>query len=95
MPATEQAMKKGRNSQKTCNANAVETKKRRAIECIAAWFNESGIPFNTVCLESFSLMVDAIGQCGPGLRGPSLDELDGPLLQNQVLAVNDSINALK
>jgi hypothetical protein len=40
-------------------------------------------------------MFDAIAQFGPGLRGPSLDELDGPLFRRQVLAVNDSIEELK
>lgn len=65
------------------------------IERIATWFSEDGIPFNTVCLESFDLMLDAIAQFDPGLRGPSLYELDGPLLRRQVLAVNDSIEELK
>lgn len=91
MPTKEQAMKKG---QASYTAEQME-KKRRAIECTVAWFNEAGIPFNTACLESFDLMLEAIAQCGPGLHGPSLDELDGLLLNRQVLAINDSIKALK
>lgn len=65
------------------------------MECIAAWFNEAGIPSNTVRLESLNLVLEAIGQFGPGLRAPSPDEIDGPLLQKQVLAINDSIEVLK
>jgi hypothetical protein len=42
-------------------------KKRRAFERMVAWFSEAGIPFNTACIESFDLMVEAIAQCGPGL----------------------------
>ncbi|CAD6212329.1 unnamed protein product [Miscanthus lutarioriparius] len=38
---------------------------------------------------------DVIGQFDPGLQGPSPDELDGPLLQRQVLAINDSVEAMK
>ncbi|KAJ1256046.1 hypothetical protein BS78_K094500 [Paspalum vaginatum] len=69
--------------------------RRRAIECIAIWFNEAGVPFNTACLESFDLMLEAIAKCGPGLERPSLDELDGPVLQREVLAISSSIEALK
>ncbi|KAL6841160.1 hypothetical protein ACP4OV_029129 [Aristida adscensionis] len=93
MPTTEQAMKKGKD-EKTIVAKQME-KKRRVIECITAWFNEAGIPFNTVCLKSFDIMLEAIAEFSPGLHGPSLDELHGPLLQTQVLEINDSIEALK
>ncbi|OEL14663.1 hypothetical protein BAE44_0024318 [Dichanthelium oligosanthes] len=94
MPTIEQAMKKGENTEAIPNAEQME-KERMAIECIAAWFNEAGIPFNTACLGSFDLMLEAIAKCGPGLRGPSLDELDGILLHRQVLAINDSTETLK
>ena len=94
MPTKEQAMKKGENIQPIHTAEQME-KKRWAIQCTAAWFNEAGIPFNTACLGSFDLMFEAIAQCGLGLHGPSLDELDGLLLNQQVLAINDSIEALK
>lgn len=60
MPATELAVKEGGNSQTTYNVREMETKKRRATECITAWFNEAGIPFNTVCLESFKMPLDSV-----------------------------------
>ncbi|RLN19311.1 hypothetical protein C2845_PM02G17820 [Panicum miliaceum] len=94
VPTKEQAMKKGENIQAIHTAEQME-KKRRATECLAAWFNEAGIPFNTACLGSFDLMLEAIAQCGLGLHGPSLHELDGLLLNQQVLAINRSIEALK
>lgn len=52
VPITEQAMKNGGNAQAIHDAEQMQ-KKRRAVECIAAWFNEAGIPFNTACLQSF------------------------------------------
>jgi hypothetical protein len=73
----------------------MQKKRKKVMERIATWFNEAGIPSNTICLESFNLMLKAIGQFGPGLQGPCPDELDGPLLQRQVLAINDSFEALK
>jgi hypothetical protein len=94
VPNTEQAMEKGENAQAINNSEQME-KKRRAIDRMVAWFSEAGIPFNTACIESFDLMVEAIAQCGPGFQAPSLGELDGPLLQRQLLAINGSVEALK
>jgi hypothetical protein len=88
-------MDKGLDAQSSSGPKWMTKKRKRVIERISTWFSEAGIPFNTVCLESFDLMFDAIAQFGPGLRGPSLDELDGPLFRRQVLAVNDSIEELK
>lgn len=92
---TEQAMKEVQVAQTTCTAKRMQKKRKKVMECIATWFSEAGIPSNTVCLESFNLMLEAIGQFGPGLQGPSPDELDGPLSQRQVLGINDSVEALK
>jgi hypothetical protein len=88
-------MKERQVTQTSCSAKQIRKERKKVMERIATWFNEAGIPSNTVCLESFNLMLEAIGQFGPGLQGPSPDELDGPLLQRQVLAINDSIEALK
>jgi hypothetical protein len=95
LSTTGQAMKERHVTQTTCSAKQIQKKRKMVMECISTWFNEAGIPSNTVCLESFNLMLKAIGQFGPGLQGPSPDELDGPLLQRQVLAINDSVEALK
>lgn len=92
---TEQAMKERENVQTVYGAKQMEKKRKMVMKCIAEWFNEAGIPSNTVCLESFDSMLEAIGQFGPGLRAPSPDELDGPLLQKQVSAINDSIEVVK
>ena len=88
-------MKEQENAQTTDSAKQIEKKRKKVMECIATWFNEAGIPSNTVCLESFNLMLEAIGQFGPGLRGPSPSEFDGSLLQRQVLDINNSIETLK
>ncbi|KAL6642536.1 hypothetical protein ACP70R_020717 [Stipagrostis hirtigluma subsp. patula] len=88
-------MKKVQDAERTYGSRRMEKKRKRVVKRIATWFSEAGIPVNTVCLDSFGSMLEAIAQYGPGLQGPSPDELDGPLLQRQVLAISDSIEALK
>jgi hypothetical protein len=54
-------MKERQVKQTTCSAKQMQKKRKKVMECIATWFNEAGIPSNTVCLESFNLMLEAIG----------------------------------
>jgi Protein of unknown function (DUF 659) len=60
-----------------------EEKKDRACEYIAQWFYEVGIPHNAVTLPNFDLMLEAIGDYGRGLKGPTMYELNGSLLQKR------------
>ncbi|XP_015697145.1 uncharacterized protein LOC102715424 [Oryza brachyantha] len=95
MAATEQLIKNGEYAKTTKFVKQMEKKRRRAIESIAAFCYEAGIPFNALCIESFHLMVEAIGKFGPGLRGPSVDELRDHLLKEQVSATTNRIRWLK
>nr|CAD1830235.1 unnamed protein product [Ananas comosus var. bracteatus] len=61
IPTFEEALRRGKNVQPTINEKLKEKERERTIQYIARWFYEVGIPFNAASLESFSLMLDAIG----------------------------------
>ncbi|WVZ53114.1 LOW QUALITY PROTEIN: hypothetical protein U9M48_004100 [Paspalum notatum var. saurae] len=67
----EQARAKGKHLQTTMNQH---------FKYIADWFYQAAIPHNTVLLDSFDLMLEAIGQFGPGFKKPSPYMLGTPLL---------------
>ncbi|XP_074374697.1 uncharacterized protein LOC141715114 [Apium graveolens] len=55
--------------------------KERVHMHIANFFYECGIPFNAVNSRSYEVMVESIGQYGPGLKPPTYHELRVPLLK--------------
>ena len=57
-----------------------EEKRDRACVYICQFFYEAGIPHNTVSLPSFDLMLEAIGDLGRNLRGPTPFEMSGKFL---------------
>lgn len=88
-PSVEEAFvaKKGKGSSLS---NKVQTKlstlkreerRDRACEYICQFFYEASIPHNAVALPSFDLMLEAIGDFGRSLEGPSAYEMSGPFLQ--------------
>ena len=60
-----------------------EEKRDRACEYICQFFYDAGIPHNTVLLPSFELMLEAIGDFGRNLRGPSPFEMSGKFLEKR------------
>jgi hypothetical protein len=54
------------------------------VQYIARWFYCYGIPFYVARDEAFFVMIEAIGQFGPGLKPPSYHELRVPLLRKEV-----------
>ncbi|XP_039855193.1 uncharacterized protein LOC120713269 [Panicum virgatum] len=66
-----------------------EERRDRACEYICQFFYEASIPHNTVTLPSFDHMLEAIGEFGRGLRGPSPYEMSGPFLQKRKKKVLD------
>jgi hypothetical protein len=66
-----------------------EERRDRACEYICQFFYEASIPHHTVTLPSFAHMLEAIGQFGRGLRGPSPYEMGGPFLQKRKQKVLD------
>ncbi|KAL6534829.1 hypothetical protein OROGR_013504 [Orobanche gracilis] len=55
--------------------------KARVHMHIANFFYECGIPFNAANSRSYEVMVESIGQYGPGLKPPTFHELRKPLLK--------------
>ncbi|XP_039020742.1 uncharacterized protein LOC120152615 [Hibiscus syriacus] len=50
-----------------------------------------GISFNAATYESFQIMIEAIGQFGPGMKAPSMYELRVPILNKEVEEVQNQI----
>ncbi|KAI3721407.1 hypothetical protein L2E82_32417 [Cichorium intybus] len=73
--------------------NSVVQKELRDNACIeiARWFYDAGIPFNAASYDSFHIMIEAVGQFGPGMKPPSMYELRVPLLNNEVKSVKNQV----
>ena len=72
-----------------------EEKRDRACEYICQFFYEAGIPHNTVTLPSFDLMLEAIGDFGRNLRGPTPYEMSGKFLQKRKRKVHETLKSHK
>ena len=70
-----------------------EEKRDRACEYICQFFYEAGIPHNTVTLPSFDLMLEAIGDFGRNLRGPTPYEMSGKFLQKRKRKVQETLKS--
>ncbi|XP_074344032.1 uncharacterized protein LOC141683227 [Apium graveolens] len=55
--------------------------KERVHMHIANFFYECGIPFNAANSRSYEVMIESIGQYGPGLKPPTYHDLRVPLLK--------------
>ncbi|XP_021321370.1 uncharacterized protein LOC110437299 [Sorghum bicolor] len=72
-----------------------EEKRDRACEYICQFFYEASIPHNVVTLPSFDLMLEAIGDFGRNLRGPTPYEMSGKFLQKRKRKVQDLLKSHK
>ena len=70
-----------------------EEKRDRACEYICQFFYEAGIPHNTITLPSFDLMLEAIGDFGRNLRGPTPYEMSGKFLQKRKRKVQELLKS--
>ncbi|XP_066381570.1 uncharacterized protein [Miscanthus floridulus] len=70
-----------------------EEKRDSACKYIYQFFYEAGIPHNTVTLPSFDLMLEAIGDFGMNLRGPTPYEMSGKFLQKRKRKVQESLKS--
>lgn len=55
------------------------------------FYYDVGIPFNAATYDSFQIMIESIGQFGPGLKAPSMYELRVPILNKEVKEVQNQI----
>ena len=81
--------------QQTINAVVRKELRDKACTQIARWFYDAGIPFNAATHDSFSIMIEAIGQFGPGMKPPSMYELRVPLLNQEVKTVEEDVKEHK
>ncbi|XP_019157446.1 PREDICTED: uncharacterized protein LOC109154013 [Ipomoea nil] len=63
----------------------------RVKEYICRWAYESAIPFHVIEKDSFKLMIEAVGQFGPGAQTPNRYELSETYLKKEVDRVRDSL----
>ena len=92
------AARKGKGSAENKVQSKLSTEKReekrdRACEYICQFFDEAGIPHNTVTLPSFELMLEAVGDFGRNLRGPTPYEMSGKFLQKRKKKVQESLKS--
>lgn len=76
-------------TQQTINAVVQKELREKACTDIARWFYDAGISFNAATYNSFHVMIEAIGQFGPGMKPPSMYELRVPLLAKEVKTVKN------
>ncbi|VFQ83330.1 unnamed protein product [Cuscuta campestris] len=72
---------KGSTQQTLEECTRSKEEKDRVYMHIANFYFENGIPFNAANSRSFEIMIESIGQYGPGLKPPSSYELRVPLLK--------------
>ncbi|KAL6566266.1 hypothetical protein OROGR_001881 [Orobanche gracilis] len=63
------------------NSTKTAEEKERVNMHIANFFYENGIPFNAAHSRSYEIMIESIGQFGPGLKPPTYHDLRVPLLE--------------
>ncbi|KAK9715805.1 hypothetical protein RND81_06G190600 [Saponaria officinalis] len=70
--------------QPTINEVCRKDLRDKACREIARWFYDAGIAFHAASYESFHVMIEAVGQFGPGMKPPSMYELRVLLLNKEV-----------
>ncbi|XP_042029910.1 uncharacterized protein LOC121776813 [Salvia splendens] len=82
-----------RNSQPStmehCTKKSKEVK-QRVDDHVADFFYENGIPLNAINSRSWEIMLEYIGQYGPGYRSPSYHDIRNPLVDRAVERVNET-----
>ncbi|KAH6764019.1 hAT dimerization domain-containing protein / transposase-like protein [Perilla frutescens var. frutescens] len=77
-----------KNERKTIYDACDKACRDKALDKIANFFYDNGIPFNAATTDSYKEMIEEIGRYGPGLVPPSMYELRVPLLRKKVDDVN-------
>ncbi|RVW64249.1 hypothetical protein CK203_046332 [Vitis vinifera] len=69
-----QIRRSGKMNQTTINDAYKKEARERACMPITRWMYEAPIPFNAITYPSFQPTIEAIGQYGVGMKGPTLHE---------------------
>ncbi|GKB76748.1 hypothetical protein Tco_0943643 [Tanacetum coccineum] len=80
----EQSLERGKGK-KVELSNAIRKERMwMTKKYIARWAYESAIPFHAFEKDSFKMLLEVVGQFGPGLPPPTRYELSTPLLKEEV-----------
>ncbi|KAL6335945.1 hypothetical protein AAG906_003570 [Vitis piasezkii] len=75
--------------QTTTNDAYKKEARERACMLITRWMYEAVIPFNAVTYPSFQPMIEAIGQYGVGMKGPTFHEVRVTNLKKELALTKD------
>ena len=81
----------GKMTQTTMNDAYKKEARERACSLISRWMYDAAIPFNAVTYPSFQPMIEAIGQYGVGMKGPSIYEVRVTHLKKELELTKDSM----
>ena len=81
----------GKMTQTTMNDAYKKEARENACSLISRWMYDAAIPFNAVTYPSFQPMIEAIGQYGVGMKGPSIYEVRVTHLNKELELTKDSM----
>ena len=84
-----QNQRSGKMNQTTINDAYKKEARERACTLITRWMYEAAIPFNAVTYPSFQPMIEAIGQYGVGMKGPTFHEVRVTNLKKELTLTKD------
>ncbi|RVW26820.1 hypothetical protein CK203_116641 [Vitis vinifera] len=84
-----QNQRSGKMNQTTINDAYKKEARERACMLITRWMYEAAIPFNAVTYPSFQPMIEAIGQYGVGMKGPTFHEVRVTNLKKELALTKD------
>ncbi|XP_010644982.2 uncharacterized protein LOC104877761 [Vitis vinifera] len=84
-----QNRRSGKMNQTTINDAYKKEARERACMLITRWMYEAAIPFNAVTYPSFQPMIEAIGQYGVGMKGPTFHEVRVTNLKKELALTKD------
>ena len=76
-------------NQTTINDAYKKKARERACMLITKWMYKVAIPFNAITYPSFQPMIEAIGQYGVGMKGPTLHEVKVTNLKKKLALTKD------
>ncbi|RVW13361.1 hypothetical protein CK203_095743 [Vitis vinifera] len=84
-----QNQRSGKMHQTTINDAYKKEARERVCTLITRWMYEAAIPFNAVTYPSFQPMIEAIGQYGVGMKGPTFHEVRVTNLKKELTLTKD------
>ncbi|KAH0720241.1 hypothetical protein KY284_005271 [Solanum tuberosum] len=75
----------GKNGKRSLQDVAKGILRERTVAAFSRWVYDAGLPFNCVnYTDTFGAFIEAIGQCGPGMKPPTYHEVSVSCLAKEV-----------